>query len=89
MASEKIYHHDVNFHGVDHFFLKGKYSRMTENDVTLIPENHNIPVEYHTGLPHPKENCALDVEEWWISVHEASFRLGFHLPLHDFGLKFL
>ena len=62
---------------------------MTENDVALIRQNHNISVEYRTRLPCPEENYAVDVDERWMSVHEASFRLGFNLPLHDFGLKFL
>ena len=62
---------------------------MTENDVALIRRNHNIPDTYHTRLPHPDKNFAIDVEERWMSVHKAIFSLGFHLPLHDFGLKFL
>ena len=64
MASEKIYHHDVDSRGVNHFFLKEKYSHMTENDVALIRQNHNIPVKYRTRLPRPEENYAIDVKEW-------------------------
>ena len=89
MSSKKIYHHEVNSHRVDHFFLNGKCSCMTENDVALICQNHNIPIEYRTRLPCPEENYTIDVEERWMSVHEASFCLAFHLLLHDFGLKVL
>ena len=62
---------------------------MTKNDVALICQNYHIPRDYRTRLPHPEENYAVDVEERWISVHETSFCLGFHISLHNFGLRFL
>ena len=62
---------------------------MTKNDITLIRQNYNIPATYLTRLPYPEENYIVDIEKRWMGVHEASFILGFHLPLHDFGLKFL
>ena len=31
----------------------------------------------------------VDLKERWMRVHEASFCLGFHHPLHNFGLRFL
>ena len=89
MANGKIYHHEVDSHGADHFFLKGKCFRMTEDDVALICQNYNIPRDYRTRLPYPEENCVVDVEKGWMNIHEASFHLGFHLPLHNFGLRFL
>jgi len=48
---------------------------MTENEVALICQNYNIPKDYHTRLPCPEENCMGDIEERWMSVHEASFHL--------------
>ena len=61
---------------------------MTKNDVARICQNHNIPRNYHTRLLCLEENCAADVEEGWMSIHEASFLLGFCLPLHNFILRF-
>ena len=85
MASKKIYHHTTNFKGVTHSFLKGKSSRMTKDDVALLRRNFRIPHNYQSRLPLRGKNSTVDFQERWMSVHEASF----HLPLHNFGLKFL
>ena len=89
MASRSVYFRTRDAEGRVCRFLMGKRSSLSVDDLAQVVSNYHIPLSYRARLPEPGESCAATIAEGCMTVHEISFRLGFRLPLHPFGVEVL
>ena len=89
MASRSVYFHTQDADGHSCRFLMGKRSYLSADNLAQLVSNYHIPPSYLARLPEPGGSCAVTVAEGCIAVHKISFRLGFCVPLHPFGVELL
>ena len=89
MASRSVYFRTRDAKGRACRFLMGKRSSLSTDDLAQVVSNYHIPLSYRARLPEPGESYVATVAEGCMAVHEISFHLGFHLPLHPFGVEVL
>ena len=87
MVSRSVYFRTQDAEGCTCQFFMSKRSSLSADDLAQVISNYHIPVSYRARLPEPSESCAATIAEGCMVVHEISFRLGFCLPLHPFGVE--